>query len=231
MYDGWNQSYKVVRKFGVVFALLDSDEASAMTVIDGSRIAATCPNRRQLRMFLIIQHRELEMEKSISVSGKCQAVTALNKQLVVSYDEPTSKIEFFDFQGNSVRLIHTGGQLKAPWFLAARPSTDEIYISDWKNGCIKVLDKDMKFRTVFESDQFILPFGIAVDVDGILYVCDVRKGGVFGTETDNGQITLLLDRRDGINQAYCVAVGLQGARKELYVCMQNCGSLMVFELI
>lgn len=229
MYDGWNQSYKVVGKSGVVFALRDSDEASSMTVLDGNNIAATIPNRRLIRAFIMIEQRELKVEKNISVSGKCRAITVSNKHLVVSFDEPKSKIEFFDFQGNSVRLIQTAGQLKAPWFLAARPSTDKIYISDWKGGSINVLDKNKITEPLCKSPQFS-PFGIAVDDDGLLYVCDVRTGEVFGVETDNGRITLLLGKKNGINQAYCTAVGLLGTRKELYVCMQNCNILTVFEI-
>ena len=61
--------------------------------------------------------------------------------------------------------------------IAVSPITGQVYVADWVNHCIQVLNPDLTFSHSFGSKgsangQFLGPCNIATDTDGSVYVTD-----------------------------------------------------------
>ena len=98
---------------------------------------------------------------------------------VVSGNDTVSK---FNMKGTLVSFFHEEHSLFPKEFDGARgvaisPTTGQVYVADWVNHCIQVLNPDLTFSHSFGSKgsangQFLGPCNIATDTDGSLYVTD-----------------------------------------------------------
>ena len=67
-------------------------------------------------------------------------------------------------------------QFNKPAGLAISPITGQVYIADWNNHRIQVLNPDLTFSHSFGSEgsangEFHNPHNIAIDSEGLLSVC------------------------------------------------------------
>ena len=58
-----------------------------------------------------------------------------------------------------------------------------VYVSEWGNDCVSVFTKQGKFITSFGQGgsgdgQFDFPMRIAIDSDGVLYICDLYNSRI-----------------------------------------------------
>ena len=230
VYDSYNQSYKLTNTMEVIESLVDTDQASSMAVIDKEHVAATIPNRQAIAVFKITRELVMELKKEtlFPVSGKCQAIATLGRYMIVSFDEPNCKVQILDMQGNIKRSFATLNELVAPWFMSRDLVTRTTYISDWRKASIVAYDNDCNIKRVFQNNEILgLPFGIACDAaNRNLYVCDFRKGNVCRVDVESGNVSCVLTAKEGVISAYCVALSMG----KLYVCMQNCTTMRVYNI-
>ncbi len=93
-----------------------------------------------------------------------------------------------NFGGNCIQVFNTQGDILYSFsgntsHKLERPHSiciagDFVYVTDWGNvHCVSVFTKIGKFVTSFglkgsKEGEFSYPTGLAVDSDGVLYICD-----------------------------------------------------------
>ena len=112
--------------------------------------------------------------------GKPCGVAVLGENILV-VDCERHSMSVFTFNGNYVRSIGQKGsrelEFNEPMGIGVHPETQEIYVADFSNCRIQVLNPDLTFSRRFGSEgngdgEFYKPWGVAFDSTGLLYVAD-----------------------------------------------------------
>ena len=111
-----------------------------------------------------------------------RGVTITSDNFIIVVDN--HKIHKISMDGKCIAAIGKQGsgplEFSSPWGIAISPVTGHIYIADGGNNRIQVLNSDLTFAYTFgtkgsASGQFNLPYGLAFDRRGLLYVTDHRN--------------------------------------------------------
>ena len=147
----------------------------------GDRVFVCDCNNRRLQVFT---KERLEFVKTIGSQG--QGDEHFKSPLDITQDE-LGNMYISDFGSNRVKLLNkqgefqlsfskkANGQLKSPSGVCV---VDQfVYVVEWGGHCVSVFSRDGQFITSFGKDgnkerEFNLPFGICVDCDSFVYVCD-----------------------------------------------------------
>ena len=87
---------------------------------------------------------------------------------------------------NSVGKLGSGNlEFNEPMGIAIHPKTNKIYVTEFKNSRIQVLDCDLKSSILFgKNTTFTQPWGVAFDSEGHVYVTDAGTHCVLVFEED-----------------------------------------------
>ena len=95
-------------------------------------------------------------------------------------DDGNNRVQVFDREGRVLREFSEKGclsqKLRGPtgiWYTSEQ-SGEFIYVTEWNTRCVSVFKPDGEFVTCF--GEFQRPSGIAVDMDGFVYVCENQYG-------------------------------------------------------
>ena len=82
----------------------------------------------------------------------------------------------------TLRNKQQGQTLHHP-FGIAMDSSDTVYVSEWDTGCISVFTAEGEYLTTFGVEgkaegQFKFPFGLHIDKNDSLLVCDRNNGRI-----------------------------------------------------
>uniref|UniRef100_A0A1X7UI38 B box-type domain-containing protein n=1 Tax=Amphimedon queenslandica TaxID=400682 RepID=A0A1X7UI38_AMPQE len=114
---------------------------------------------------------------NVKFSPRGVAITP-DKFILVSDSNRIQKISMYGYLMASVGEYGSGPlQFKYPRGIAISPITGQVYIADYSNHRIQVLNPDLTFSHSFGSEgsangQFKSPYGIAIDSQGLVYVAD-----------------------------------------------------------
>ena len=106
------------------------------------------------------------------------AITPDKFILVVDDNHRIQKISMDGYCKASVGKAGSGPlQFNDPHGIAISPITGQVYIADWGNDRVQVLNPDLTFSRSFGSKgsangQFWYPYDIAIDSQGLVYVAD-----------------------------------------------------------
>ena len=148
------------------------------------------------------------------------AISATGDILVC--DKRNNRINIFSPDGKSLQCIGTGGngplQFNGPQGIAVHPHSNKIYVTEYNNDRVQILNEDLKFYNTFgskgsDNGQFQRPYDISFDSTGNVYVADTGNHRVqvftangeyvrqFGKEGSgegelNGPIGIAIDTND-----------------------------------
>ena len=149
--------------------------------VSGDQVIVAEQANHQLLSFT----RDLEFEKKIDLHG--------GRTVGVACDEE-GKMYVCDHKQHCVKVLSTQGELlysfgdndtshnlSQPHSICV--DSEFVYVSEWGNQCVSVFTKQGKFITSFGqrgsgNRQFYCPSGLAIDSDGVLYVCDFNNSRV-----------------------------------------------------
>ena len=168
-------------------------------------------------------------------------VAVIDKMILV-VDCELHCIVVFTFNGDYVRSIGQKGsrelEFNEPMGIGVHPKTHKIFIADFGNCRIQVLNCDLTFSTKFGSEgsgngQFKKPWGVAFDSSGLVYVADAgnHRIQVFAV---NGTVTFKLkfgEQGHGKGQlSWPSSLAIDRMNQLLYVTEDDNNRISVFTL-
>ena len=126
------------------------------------------------------------------------AISAKGNILVA--DSCNHRIQEFTMDGRCVSCVGSKGngllQFKYPQAIAVNKTTEKVYVAEYKNSRVQVLNSNLKFNHKFgsqgsEKGQFKFPIDIVVDRHGFVYVAD-RDNHRVQKFTPEGQFVCLI---------------------------------------
>ncbi|XP_019616580.1 PREDICTED: E3 ubiquitin-protein ligase TRIM71-like isoform X2 [Branchiostoma belcheri] len=110
---------------------------------------------------------------------------ATEQVIVTEFDGQNGRLRVFNQDGSEVGTYGAGHRSPEPWWprYVTVDGEGNILVTDGKNHCIHVLDREGNFKFKFGSEgsdesQFKYPRGICVDGKGNIIVADGRNGCV-----------------------------------------------------
>ncbi len=96
---------------------------------------------------------------------------AVDDQMVYVTDCYNHRVQVLTMDGRFIRSIKKKGSgqgdLSRPFGLCV---TGFVYVAEFYSNCVSVFTKDGQFVTSFGYDHITVPYGVAVDSDGFVYV-------------------------------------------------------------
>ena len=147
----------------------------------GDRVFVCDTQNHRLQVFT---KERLEFVKTIGSQGQG------DEQFIFPFDitqDELGNMYICDYGNNRVKLLNKQGEFQLSFSKKADgqlngPSgvcvVDQfVYIVEWGGHCVSVFSRDGQFVTSFgkggkKEGEFYSPFGICVDCDGFVYVCD-----------------------------------------------------------
>ena len=154
-----------------------------------------------------------EGKNSGQFRGPC-AVTIDREQNIYILERENRRIQKLS-NGSFTTIGQKGCKLRDPWGIAV--SDEKIFITDWQQNCIHILDrtgKQISCIKASDSNDFLkLPAGIAVTSEGHLLVADQENHCIWMMTQDGRIIRPIGYKGDGpgqLNSPYGIAVDTNG---------------------
>ncbi|XP_060573359.1 uncharacterized protein LOC132731236 [Ruditapes philippinarum] len=201
-----------------------------ITKVSDYIVAVTFPNERMIKLITFSGNMKVLYITKIPGNGTCTGIAYRNPYIVVSYWDPAS-VKILSMSGTIVKTFDKddNGQnlVIKPWGLIVSPDNTMIYVSDLDKQTVTCLTHDGKVKAVYKDDHLNLPYQLAVDEYGSVYVCGAVSDNIHILSSDLTKVKILIDTNDGLDKpesvAYCPIT------KRLFVVMQN--KIKVFKVL
>jgi len=184
-----------------------------ITKMREDRIAVTVPVSKEIQILNIDGEGNLSCQKVIHRGLVCCGVVYSRGILFVSYNHPHTKLEMMDTLGNVLKTFssNTHGQelFKKPYYLAMNRSLDQLCVSDVQINTLTFMDAEIERKTSTFCDKKVIDDvrDIALDSDGVTYVCSFNSDKIYQLLDGGSTIHPLIGPTDGmrgpLSVAYC----------------------------
>ena len=125
--------------------------------------------------------------RSGNIKFICPRGVAITPDNFILVSDCNQRIQKISMDGDCIASVGEGGsgplQFNNPSGIAISPITGQIYIAEWNNDRIQVLNPDLTFSHSFGSPgssngQFKSPRDIAIDSQGLVYVTDYSNNRI-----------------------------------------------------
>ena len=189
----------------VCFFIINKDCAAVKTLTD---------DEVQYIQYITIKDDTLELGESVGISTPARVIgiCAIKDNLAVSNDYPPA-VAIITKKGKVINMIGNDTAEKeifiAPWYLTASSDYDHIFVSDHGTNTITMLNPDLQVLNTF-SDHNLLhsPCSLIMWNDQVL-VCGRATHNIVLLDPSSGQMSNILDEKDGIEQPGVLAFGHQ----------------------
>ena len=176
-----NKAGKILKTVGTQGSDHGEFDVPRGVAVIGDRVFVCDRNNHRLQVFT---KERLEFVKTIGSQGKGDE--HFDTPIDITQDE-LGNMYVCDFGNNRVKLLNKQGEFQLSFNKKAngqlnRPSgvcvvNQFVYVVECWGNCVSVFSRDGQFVTSFckggkKEGEFNCPFGICVDCDGFVYVCD-----------------------------------------------------------
>ena len=147
-----------------------------------------------------------------------------------------NRIQKISMDGDCIASVGEEGsgplQFNSPDGIAISPITGQVYIAEWYNHRIKVLNPDLTFSHSFGSEgsangQFNVPCNIAIDSQGLVYVTDAGNNRIQKFSPDGKFVAQFGSKGSGSGQPRGITIDTAGTDL-VYVIEYNNHRVSVF---
>ena len=203
---------KTIDRFNRPLAAAVSDDGSVIVSEEGGATISIMDSKGD-RLKSFRTNAKDESTLDLCPACNCLAVTPKGTLLFTSIND--NHLMEFSMTGQCISRVGSRGkgplQFYAPTGIAINKTTGQVYVAEWGNERVQVLNADLTFSHMFGScgygqGLFHGPYGIAIDSRGLVYVADSENNRIqqftsegkhlssFGTEgSAPGQLTFPCD--------------------------------------
>ena len=180
-----NKEGKLLKKFGNEGSgPKELNLPRGVTVVNNQLLVSDLYNGR-----IQVLTTELEYVKQICSKGTgngqfqwVEDIATDKEQNMYVSDYGNNHIQVLNKDGEFVRSFRNKGSglgnLNNPTGVCVDDHHDIVYVVERGNKCVSVFRKDGQFVTSFGKGDLVYPYGVAIDRDGFLYVCNGGDNGI-----------------------------------------------------
>jgi DNA-binding beta-propeller fold protein YncE len=196
--------------------------------VNDNEVVITFPELGVARFLTLSDTMTVMKTEDVKVGYECYGITCGRKRLVVTYLDP-ARVKILDMSGNVLKCFDESAiTISSPKHLALSPNKRYIYISDNNKNIVISMTFDGKVKAIYKDDQLAAPIQLAVDREGLVYVCGRGSNNVHQLSADLKKMKLLVD--DKHNLVKPVSIALCENVDRLYLGTFNSNVIQVFSL-
>lgn len=205
-----------------------------ITKIKEDKIAITLPVLKQINVIDIAKDNTMTCGKVIERDKICGGLVYFRCTLFVTYSNSQTKLEILDLSGNVLKVFTNDikGQtlFGKPYYISFCAQLDLLCVSDVETNSVTYLNQEGDVKAVYCNKKLIAAVrDIAIDDDGVLFVCAYNADKVFQLIDDGNKAYQLLDSESGLKfpqaLAYCPKT------RRLYVGLEDGFNVKVFDIL
>lgn len=229
--DYGNRSVKMIntKENKIVSTLPMLSDPHDITKVTDDLVAVTLFYKKQIQFLSMDQSKSLSVTSVIDADSPCYGVIHLNDKIYVTQ---SNKVQILDKTGKVLQSFDSdseGNQLFShAKYLALSPDLRTIYVSDYTNNAVTALSTDGMVKAIYKDRDLRMPYGLAVDSKGYIYVCGYDSSNIHKLSGDLSSGKVILDESDGIVMPQ--SIGYSARQNRLYVGMWCNDTIRVYQL-
>jgi hypothetical protein len=201
-----------------------------ITVVHRGQLAVTFPSEKIIQF--VTTTGGLTKHRHMKVHGECHGIAYHRKCLIVSFRSP-AKVQIMSLQGNILKTMHLDVEQNKlfvwPDYVAVSRDGNCLYVSDWQRNTVTRLSWKGAVTGVYRDEAGTKMAGIAVGLDGCIYVCKRTSHSIVKLSPDCRYATTVLEEKHGLKFPWTLC--FCDVENKLYVdSNRNSNTVAVFEL-
>ncbi|XP_053372697.1 uncharacterized protein LOC128546321 [Mercenaria mercenaria] len=186
-----------------------------------NEIAITIPGTKKIH-FISKQGGVLKERRTCDVEGECFGITSVDEKLIVSFLNP-NKIELLNKDCivlKTIVSVQRGVDLFGmPRYIDLCPSTNNIYVSDYKCHTVTIFTLDGQFLTIYKEKETHSPQGLVTVSNGAFLVASYGSTNVKLISADFDKTKVILKGSDGLK--WPLSICFSRKENKLFICNDN----------
>ena len=177
------------------------------SVVDDNNAIFTLPDTKQLQFIQVFPL--LKTGRTIKLDKKCYGIAVFGDEIYTTQcnDSGQGEVHVLDLNGNRKRKVQTNVKLYSPDHITVSRSGKKIFVSDGHadTATVTCMTTDGNLVYQYKHKELIYPYGMYVDAEDNILVCDYIFTTVQMITADGKKYGTLLSSNDGIDRPYSIA--------------------------